>query len=181
VNEIEALKTIDDALTALADQDARKRILTWACGKFLQQAAPTPVGVPHAALKEHTKNRSKERTAPKQRAAPVALVKDLNLKPKDKQSLDAFVLSKKPQSLYEKCTLSVYYLKNELSLSSISVSHVYTCFKHMKWKLPSDIANTLSYTASHYGWLDTSNKQDLRVTAIGENLIEHDLPRKKKS
>jgi hypothetical protein len=49
----------------------------------------------------------------------------------------------------------------------------------MKWRIPADLFNTLAYTASHYGWLDTSNYQALKVTTMGENLLEHDLPKKK--
>jgi len=182
LTEIETLKTIDDLLSALADQEARKRVLTWALGKFLPQIVPIgeqqiPSG---ATIKRQIKNRGKKSNA---QATPTSLIKDLNLKPKGKQSLDAFVQTKDPRSLYEKCTLAVHYLRTELSTSNVSASHVYTCFKHMHWKLPTNLGNTLSYTASHYGWLDTSNMQDIRLTAIGENLIEHDLPKasKKKS
>jgi hypothetical protein len=46
----------------------------------------------------------------------------------------------------------------------------------MKWRVPADLANTLQYTASKDGWLDTKKMDDIKVTTIGENVVEHDLP-----
>src|SRR5205823_2576602 len=126
------------------------------------------------------KKSSNRKASSQPKSQPISLSKDLNLKPKGNQSFDEFVQIKDPKSLYEKCTIAVYYLRTELSITGVSASHVYTCFKHMKWKLPADLGNTLSYTASQHGWLDTSNMQDLNVTAMGENLVEHDLPKKSK-
>src|SRR5258708_28770566 len=107
MTEIEALKVIDDVLSALAEQEARKRVLAWACGKFLPHTGPMGrQEIPHATARQRTKNRGKRSNAQKQKAPPVSLVRDLNLKPKGKQSLDAFAQAKNPQSLYEKCTLA---------------------------------------------------------------------------
>jgi len=184
LTEIEVLKAVDDALTALSQLDARKRVLTWAWEKFLPNVTSlsiTPIpaaSVTHDAKKLAMKP-SEKRTTPKQKTPPIVLVKDLNLRPKGKASLEEYAKAKNPSSLYEKCTLAVHYLKMEIGVAGISNSHIYTCFKQMKWKLPTDLGNTLSYTASHFGWLDTSDMRDIRLTAIGENLIEHDLPRKK--
>jgi len=184
MTELEALKAIDDALAALLDVGARKRVLTWAWDKFLPNTAATPAAADAIGAKNAKPKRlAKKKGVAQSKAQPVSLVKDLNLKPKDATSFDTMVAEKAPQSLYERCTLAVYYLKNEISAPAVSASHVYTCFKHMRWKLPTDLGNTLSYTASQHGWLDTSDMQDLKITAIGENLVEHDLPRatKKKS
>jgi hypothetical protein len=185
VNEIDALKAIDDALSGLEDPDARNRVLAWAWKKFSLNPAPTdnedkdPSEITRKAKKfkkiiSGTKGKAKVKAKPS-----LAIVKDLILKPKGKKSLDEFTEGKKPSSYYEKCTVSAYYLKHELVLSAITESHVYTCFKHMKWRVPADLSNTLAYTASQYGWLDTSNLQDIKVTTKGENLVEYDLPKKK--
>jgi hypothetical protein len=88
---------------------------------------------------------------------------------------------KKPNSIYEKCTVAAYYLKHVLGLKAVSANHIFTCFKHVKWRVPADLLNSLSYTASQYGWLDTSDRQSVNVSTMGENLIEHDLPRVKSS
>lgn len=182
VSEIDALKAIDDALSEIKDADARNRVLAWAWKKFSSNPPPTanedknPSGITKKSKKRVSgaKGKAKVKTKPS-----LAIVKDLNLKPKGKKSLDEFAEIKKPSSHYEKCTVSAYYLKHELVLSAITESHVYTCFKHMKWRVPANLSNALAYTASRHGWLDTSNLQDIKVTTMGENQVEHDLPKKK--
>lgn len=185
VSEIDALKAIDDALSGLEDPDARNRVLSWAWKKFSSNPAPTadedkePSEIARKA-KKSKKSVSGAKGKTKVKAKPsLTIVKDLNFKPKGKKSLDEFAEVKKPSSYYEKCTVSAYYLKHELVLSAITESHVYTCFKHMKWRVPANLSNTLAYTASQRGWLETSNLQDIKVTTMGENLIEQDLPKKK--
>jgi hypothetical protein len=187
IGEIDALRAVDDALSGLEDSGARNRVLAWAWDKFSSKPAPSTVADQEVA-KDTLEGRKfqKEPSSAKGKAKSKAkgslgMVKDLNLKPKDKTSLDEFIEKKKPTSYYEKCATLVYYLKNELCLPNVTENHVYSCFKHMKWRIPADLSNTLAYTASQYGWLDTSNLQDVKVTTMGENLVEHDLPKKKGS
>jgi hypothetical protein len=71
-------------------------------------------------------------------------------------------------------------LKTELGVSNVTLSHVFTCFKDAHWRVPPDLANALALTAHRKGWVDTRDTDDLSVTTHGENLIEHDLPRKAK-
>lgn len=183
VSEIDAIKAVDDALTGLEDRDACNRVLMWAWKKF--SSAPTPTVVDDQEKTEIPvqKKKTKKKTSSKKGKVKVkrslTIVKDLNLKPKEKKSLDEFAGGKKPNSHYEKSTVAAYYLKHELGLAAVTESHIYTCFKHMKWRIPANLSNALAYTASHHGWLDTSNLQDIKVTTMGENLVEHDLPKKK--
>jgi hypothetical protein len=108
------------------------------------------------------------------------MVRDLNLKPKDKKSFADFVAEKQPSSNFEKCAVAVYYLKNELSIDAVTPSHVFTCFKDAHWRVPPNLPNALAVTAHRKGWVDTRDTTSLAITTHGENLIEHDLPRKKK-
>lgn len=182
MTELEALKTIDDVLAGLDDNMTRDRVLRWAWQKYTvgapspeinanQKVPPsTPLRIP--AAKPKGKSRSKTSSG----ASP-SIVRDLNLKPKGKDSFDKFAAQKKPTSNLHKCVLAVYYLNHELDLAAITVDHVYTCFKHMQWRVPSSLANTMAYAASVYGWLDTRNMADIKMTTIGENLVEHDLPK----
>jgi len=112
---------------------------------------------------------------------PLVIVKDLDLKPPGKLSFREFAKQKEPRSNCEKCAVSIYYLQNELGITAISESHVFTCFKHMKWKIPASLSNALACTSSHYGWLNTKDTQSLKISVMGENLVEHYLPRQKKS
>lgn len=120
-----------------------------------------------------TKNVSK-----KARKIVLSIDKDLNLKPKGKKAIDDFITGKSPSSLLEKVAVCVYYLQRELNIKDIGYNHVFTCFKHLNWRLPSDLPNTMQQAGTK-GWLDTSNSMDLKITTHGENLVEHDLPKNK--
>jgi hypothetical protein len=190
VTELEAIKAIDEALGSLEDQAARDRILAWARDKFAPSLPPSPVAQtspqdPTAKSRTARKHRaagsststSEARKRPK--AAALSMVKDLDLRPKGKQSFKDFASLKSPNSLHEKCVVVVYYLKNELSLPTVSASHVYTCFKHVGWRVPANLRNKLAFAASKFNWLDTKNMDSIQLTPMGENLVEHDLPKKK--
>lgn len=187
VSEIDALKVIDETLSGLDNQDARNRVLAWAWDKFSSKPGPAadedqePTEAATRTKRPKKKTHGASAKGKRKAKRSLTMVKDLNLKPESTESLDEFVEIKKPSSYYEKCTVSAYYLKHELSVARITEDHVYTCFKHMNWRIPADLSNTLAFTASRYGWLDTSNLQDIRVTTKGENLVEHDLPKGKGS
>lgn len=191
-SEIDVLRSIDDLLSGLSDGAARDRVLRWAWGKF--SSAPLPVSNNHAGSEPATTTKRPARSMRSGKASKkattaqpkksksrnsITLVKDLNLKPKGKKSFSSVVEEKKPNSNSEKCTLAVYYLKHEASIDPISVSHVYTCFKSEKWRIPSDFSNALAITASRHGWLDTKDMESIQLTTHGENLVEHDLPASK--
>lgn len=181
-SELDVLKAVDDALAGLEDASARDRVLHWAWEKYSSKP------VPKAEEDTSAKRRGTKRGATKKKVGSkkakgrtaIGLVKDLNLKEKGKKSLDAFADEKKPGSNLEKCAVAVNYLHNELGLTGVNTCHVFTCFKHLGWRVPADLQNTLQRTASVRGWLDTSNMDDIKVTTMGENLIDHDLPRASK-
>jgi hypothetical protein len=135
-----------------------------------QRDTPSTLALVRAAK---PKGKSKAKTSS---GASPSIVRDLNLKPKGRDSFDKFAAQKKPNSNVHKCVVAVYYLRHELDLPSATVDHVYTCFKHMQWRVPSSLANTMAYVSSVHGWLDTRNMGDIKLTTIGENLVEHDLP-----
>jgi hypothetical protein len=188
ISEIDALKAVDETLSAVEDTTARDRVLRWAWEKFSTRPIPKAPqeeeeesGTAPPKSKQKTGAQSaKAKPKGKAKLSP-SIVKDLNLKPSGKKSLDAFSSEKKPSSNQQKCAVSVYYLRNELALDEVGADHIYTCFKHMKWRVPSDLRNTLQYTASKDGWLDTADMSDIKMTAIGDNLVEHDLPSPEKS
>jgi hypothetical protein len=181
MTEIEALKTIDEVLAGLGDNMMRDRVLRWACQKYSINAPPTAAGADQRGSSRISVRRPPTKLKGKSRAktnsgSPPSIVRDLNLKPKSADSFDKFATQKNPSSNQHKCVVAVYYLKHKLNLASITVDHVYTCFKHMAWRVPSSLANTMAYVASVHGWLDTRNMAEIRMTTIGENLVEHDLP-----
>ncbi|MCX6009353.1 MAG: hypothetical protein NTW48_04880 [Chloroflexi bacterium] len=176
VSELDAIKAIDEALSGVSDPSTRLRILKWAWEKF----SPTPQAVPIDSGKEVSKKVGTSRKKTSKPKPALSIVKDLNLKPTGKKSFADFVNEKSPSSIPEKCVACTYYIINELK-GSVSVNHVFTCFKHIGWRLPPDLAGVLYWTASQKGWLDTADTSDIKVAVGGYNLIEHDLPRKKKA
>jgi hypothetical protein len=120
-------------------------------------------------------NKPKRKSAKK---GSFSMVKDLNLRPNGKKGLKEFCDEKAPQSHVEKCTVSVYYLCNDLSISAVNMDHIYTCYKQMRWRLPSDLSNMLAQVGSK-GYLDVADRENITVTTHGDNLVEHDLPKKR--
>ncbi|MBI1374895.1 MAG: hypothetical protein GC159_19425 [Phycisphaera sp.] len=102
---------------------------------------------------------------------------DLDLRPKGKDALKDIYTQKKPKTDQERVTLFTHYLQHVLGLSDIDIDHMYTCFKDVGAKVPSNIGSVINNTSARKGWLDTSNMSKLRVTSQGENFVEHDLPR----
>jgi hypothetical protein len=107
-------------------------------------------------------------------------VRSLDLAPKGKTSFKDFVAEKQPKTNHDRNTVSVYYLAEELGMSGVTLEHVFTCYRDMGWREPSDLANSLSLTAYHKRFLDTADMENITVTAPGRNHVKHDLPAPKK-
>lgn len=167
MDETDAIKAIDKILLGIENSAARDRILLWAWDKFSSKSKPVQLQTPT----QKTKSKSQLSTS------RPSIVKDLNLRPSDKKSFKDFVAEKKPTSNDMKNTVIVFYLHRYLSIQKVSFNHVYTCYKEADWRIPADIANSLRQTYSRRGWIDPSDKDDIQLTALGENLVEHDLPK----
>jgi hypothetical protein len=87
------------------------------------------------------------------------------------------VTTKKPKTQEEHIAVYIYYLKNVLEEANVGFSHIFTCFKETKAKMPLDLPQTCRNAASNKGWIDTSDANDLKRTTRGDNLVEKDLPR----
>jgi hypothetical protein len=179
MSEIDAMKSIETAFAAL-DEAAQKRVLDWAWARYVQGAAPSTHGQGHSgsalstkqlpaggASSPAAKKGKKSKVIPKQ-------VMDLNLSPSGKQSGKAFADAKAPTNVKQKCVVAIYYLRDTVGLPAVTADHVFTFFKNVGWPAPTDLINTLQQAGSA-GWLDSANSEDLKITPIGENLIEHEL------
>jgi hypothetical protein len=110
-----------------------------------------------------------------------SVLRDLDLAPKGKTSLKGFAAEKQPKTQHDYNVLSVYYLAEELGIGRVTLNHVFTCYKDMRWREPASLANSLSLTSVRKRFLDTSNLDDIRLTPPGRNHVQHDLPPAKKS
>jgi hypothetical protein len=109
------------------------------------------------------------------------VVKDLDLRPKGKKSFAEFASDKNPTSNHDRTAVALYYLANEANINPVTRDHVFTAYREMGWKIPTDFANSLQQTATKKRFLDTSDAEDLRLLTPGLNRVEHDLPEQKKS
>lgn len=184
-DELETMKAIADVLTKLGDDETRVRVLGWAVAKFAKgEVELQGSGRDDSGAKTPKRPKRKKKSAAKalkRSSKPsLSLIRDLNLRPKTGRSFANFAAEKSPSFNMEKCVAAVYYVDRILKKGPVSVDHVYTCFKAIPWRVPANLANSMAWIASHKGWLDTSDMSDIKVTPHGENLIEHDLPKKGK-
>jgi hypothetical protein len=115
------------------------------------------------------------------RGGSFSIVKDLNLKPKDKKSLKKFFEEKHPETNIESNAAFVYYLEKTLGITSITPDHIFTCYKEIGLRIPGNLRQSIVDTgSSRYGYIDASNMQDIKIIVRGENLVVHDLPKKRK-
>jgi hypothetical protein len=110
-----------------------------------------------------------------------SVIRDLDLAPQGKTSLKDFVAAKQPKTNHDYNVLSVYYFAEELGVPAVTLNHVFTAYKDMRWREPASLANSLALTANRKRFLDTANLDDIKLTPPGRNHVQHDLPPKKKS
>jgi hypothetical protein len=148
--------------------------------KHVSAPAADPEPEPEAPSKEKaapTGGNGKPRKAAKGKGTGWTFLKDLDLRPKGKQSLEAFVEEKQPASNEDKYAVVVYYFSEIAELPAVSTSHVGSAFRLMKnWREPGDVSASLRITSSRKGTLDTSNLESIKITPTGRNFVEHELP-----
>lgn len=106
----------------------------------------------------------------------MSIVKDLNLRPEGELSFRDFYDQKKPTTQAQAVTVAVYYLKRILEMDKVTPEHVFTCFKDVGQRIPKDLPQTIRDAAKRKGWVDTSERGNVKITTHGENMIDHDLP-----
>jgi hypothetical protein len=184
MSEVKAIEAVDNALSDL-DPDERTRVLGWAQLKYGTPAQINPA-IPQPAPAQHTppaRSNTQINTAkPKGKKAKtiISMDKNLNLSPPGKVSAVQFATEKSPTNFMQKCVVAAYYLRDTIEVEKVTAQAVFTFFKYLNWPVPADLKNTLQQ-AGTVGWLDTANSEDIKLTSLGENLVEHNLPGKVKT
>lgn len=109
------------------------------------------------------------------RSSTPSILTDINLAPKDKESLRGLTSALSISKAQEYNTVFVYYLERILGLSGITPDHIFTCYKHLEIKPPSNLRQSLFDTRSRKGWINTTSINDLKITAEGINKVEFDF------
>ena len=193
VTEIDALKTVDEALSVLNDEEL-VRVLSWVNSKFLGSFNSPVQSVEFFAPKKQEAKQSYSETQTRQKTSSKAKsktkstrktktsykqIKELNLYPNEKPSAQDFVAEKQPTTKKQQCVVAVYYLLEILEIDKVNIDHVYTFFKSCHWELPANLSNMM-HQAGSAGWLDTADSEEIKLTPMGENLVEHELPKEQK-
>lgn len=114
----------------------------------------------------------------KSRKKPVyQFVSGLNFRPPGGKHLKDFYSAKAPPTSQEQITVLIYYLQKILECTGITSNHIYSAYKDVGVRTPTDIGKIVRNTSSRKGWIDSSDGANLRVTVSGENFVEHDLPK----
>ncbi|WP_342487607.1 hypothetical protein MKY83_19265 [Bacillus sp. FSL M8-0266] len=104
--------------------------------------------------------------------------KNLNLIPKGNQSFKEFYDLKKPISSKDFNIVAVYYLEKILGRNEITIEDIYTCYKQSLHKMPKRLKQSLADTSSKSGLINIQNNL-YSIPLLGENYIEHNLPKLK--
>lgn len=83
-------------------------------------------------------------------------------------------------SSYEAAAVVVHYLTKVMGEKKIGLNHIYSCYKHISLRVPASLRALMYDQKKRAHYIDISEFNDLKLTVHGENLIDHDLPKKDK-
>lgn len=98
---------------------------------------------------------------------------EYDFRPPGGESLKDFHSQYKSTSNMENNLIFIYYLQEIRNQKEITMSHVFSCYRHLGIKLPS-FPSTLNDTKRLKGWID-NNPHDLKSTREGINYMEHEI------
>lgn len=171
--EAEILKRIDEQLKGLSP-DVRAEAFQILVERHLGRSSAGSHGSGIVAKGGRGRRRSVRS------ALQLAVIKDLNLKKEGGTvSLRDFYSQKMPEVFSEQNAVFVYYLNRMKDIDGITPSHIFTCYKEVSARVPGAFYQSLLDTARKKGWIDTRDTNQIKITTVGENFVEHDLPKKK--
>lgn len=139
------------------------------------------VGDPADSPTNNSTTRSvRQKTSPRERNQGIGLDGNLDLRPRGKPSLEEFFADKAPTTLQEQLAVCVYYLKCILEIERANINQVFTCLKHRSIRIPNDLAQAIRNLSNKKKWVDSGDRDDLKMMTAGSNLVEHDLPKQSK-
>ena len=123
-----------------------------------------------------TPRRAQRGQGPKQdRNAGIAVVGDVDFVPNGKTPLKGFFAEKKPKTDMDQVLVICYWLQHILAVPAITPGHVLSGLKHVAEPIPKDLAQTIRNAAKKKGWFNVSDINAIRLTTVGENVVEHEL------
>jgi hypothetical protein len=120
-------------------------------------------------------NSEKGNKSPRRDSEKYELI-DIDFHPSKSKSLKEFYEEKSPKSDPEKYAVIMKYLEKILGLNNITRNHLYSAFKALSLKVPN-VSKGLNNTRGRHGWVQFSGNGPISLTRIGENYVDHDLPK----
>lgn len=197
-DEVKVMTKIAEVLTALSPE-AKKRVLLWAleasgisiAGSNSAQAHPprsggsksvaTAKNVPTENSQTKAKTKQKGKSGPSKESYTMAKDVDFGL-PGQANSLFDYLERYNPTSSIQKNVVFTKYLQEQHSERPVTADLIYSCYSTSGSKLPLALYASLLDTAKAnkgYGYLDTSNINDIKIVHKGEVLL-HELAKKTK-
>lgn len=93
------------------------------------------------------------------------------------KSFKDFATEKQPKAGPEFNAVAVHYLHEIMSLSPITLNDAFTCYKEVGQRPPEKFRQAFIDTKNKKGWVHIDENGHLSMTARGNILVEHDLPR----
>jgi hypothetical protein len=86
--------------------------------------------------------------------------------------LKTFITQKgSPEETTKRYLLIAHWLKEERKIDSITCDHIYTCYRHLNWSVPSDIGITLRNGKSRGIFNKAGTKGAYMINHIGQNRV----------
>jgi len=123
-----------------------------------------------------TNKKEKETTKKKtSTSASFEVLKDLSLRPENKQSLKDYMGGYETKSNADKIIVIVNYLKEILKVDKVSINHIYTAFWDMKFKIPTAFYQVVVNTKTRSNLLDYDSIEDINLSVQGHNRVRLDI------
>lgn len=125
--------------------------------------------------KEEIQDIKKSNSSLSKKTASYQIVQTLNLKPTGKIFLVDFFKKYPTTNNLERNLVFVYYLEKILEEKSIGINHIYTCYKEVGQKVPNNLYQSIVDTKKRKGWIESSDMDNITISIVGENYLEHDM------
>lgn len=152
-------------------EDFKGNLLQNKPSKAIERPSSEKPNTPKAVKGKPSVSTAKRR---KTKSKSSSIVSGLDLRPKGQTSLDDFIAGLKVKSNLERNAAFLYYLIHEIKASDIGLDHIYTCYRYLKAKVPAAFYQSIVDTGLK-GWIDTTKTEDLTLTGVGLNFVEHDM------
>lgn len=109
--------------------------------------------------------------------AGIELVPNLDFRPANQPSLRDFFAARVTKSDMEQVLIMLYFMQHHMKVAKIGLGHIRTAFKEVNKPLPIDLRSTLRNMKKQKAWVAFDNTDNITLTTLGDNYVEHDLPK----